>query len=283
VEDTYDKEYVAAKTYGFEKWKDYLLGKEDKVAKSPEWAAVETGIPAREIKALARLWAKKKTMLACGGLGGALCRSAYATEWARMMIYLQAMRVWKNPASTCGPQQGPPLMPTWFPVVPRRHLRRRRNSAAAFIWLPAGCTTSVGSQANNPWAAYPPPADAGMHYQSPVEWHGEASAATRGDAVQNIPKTAAAGHVLEIRQGLHRDHDQYQPLGGCTSIPAYSLLGQPVVFLEEAQYADLLLPACTNGAGTSAVGPSRLYPLLLRLQPTGDRPPEEGHRASGRE
>ena len=31
-------------------------------------------------------------MLACGGLGGALCRSAYATEWARMMVYLQAMR-----------------------------------------------------------------------------------------------------------------------------------------------------------------------------------------------
>ena len=44
--------------------------------------------------ALAREWASKKTMLACGamyGTGGA-CREAYATEWARLMVFLIAMQ-----------------------------------------------------------------------------------------------------------------------------------------------------------------------------------------------
>ena len=52
--------------------------KTDGVPKSPEWAEKESNIPAREIKALAREWASKKTMLAAGGLGGwgGACRSA---------------------------------------------------------------------------------------------------------------------------------------------------------------------------------------------------------------
>ena len=33
------------------------------------------GVPAREIRALAREWAKNKTMLAAGGLGGWWCMS----------------------------------------------------------------------------------------------------------------------------------------------------------------------------------------------------------------
>ena len=129
TEDTYDKEYVAEKTYGFEKWKDYLLGKEDKVAKTPEWAEKESGIPAREIKALAREWAKKKTMLACGGLGGALCRSAYATEWARMMVYLQAMRGMGKPGiGMWTTNQGAPFNARLLlPGLCRgRYLRRRQ-------------------------------------------------------------------------------------------------------------------------------------------------------------
>ena len=35
--------------------------------KTPEWAETESGIPAREIRALAREWGAKKTMLAAGG------------------------------------------------------------------------------------------------------------------------------------------------------------------------------------------------------------------------
>lgn len=100
-EDLFDKEYIEKRTYGFDKWCDYLLGKVDGVPKTPEWAARETGIPSREIKALAREWAHHKTMLAAGGVGGwgGACRAAYGTEWARMMVLLAAMQGMGKPGS----------------------------------------------------------------------------------------------------------------------------------------------------------------------------------------
>jgi trimethylamine-N-oxide reductase (cytochrome c) len=93
-EDLYDKEYVQNRTYGFEKWQEYILGESDGQPKTAEWAEDETGLPARQIKALARLWARKKTMLAAGGVGGwgGACRAAYGTEWSRMMVLLAAMQ-----------------------------------------------------------------------------------------------------------------------------------------------------------------------------------------------
>jgi len=68
AEDLYDKDYVARRTAGFEKWRDYILGKEDGAAKTPEWQEAETGVPAKDIRALARQWGTKKTYLAAGGL-----------------------------------------------------------------------------------------------------------------------------------------------------------------------------------------------------------------------
>ena len=69
-EDTYDKEYIAVHTYRFDAFEDYILGKEDGVPKTPEWAEPECGVPARKIRALAREWAKKRVALAAGGRGG---------------------------------------------------------------------------------------------------------------------------------------------------------------------------------------------------------------------
>ncbi len=41
TEGTYDKEYIATHSYGFEKFEDYVLGKEDGMPKTPEWAVGE--------------------------------------------------------------------------------------------------------------------------------------------------------------------------------------------------------------------------------------------------
>ena len=89
------------RTTGFDEWKDYVLGKTDNVPKTPDWAETECGIPAREIRALAREWGAKKTMLAAGGLGGwgGACRSATGNEWARTMIALAAMQGYGKPGS----------------------------------------------------------------------------------------------------------------------------------------------------------------------------------------
>ena len=111
AEGTYDKEYVAERTTGFDEWKDYVLGKSDNVPKTPEWAEGECGIPARDIRALAREWGAKKVMLAAGGLGGwgGACRSATGNEWARTMVALAAMQGYGKPGvNIWGTSQGAP-------------------------------------------------------------------------------------------------------------------------------------------------------------------------------
>jgi trimethylamine-N-oxide reductase (cytochrome c) len=91
VEDTYDKEYIKTHAIGFEKFKDYVLGKEDGIAKTPEWAATKCGVPSRVIKALARRFAKTRTSIA-HGLGGPYIRGPYSTEPARLEVVLLAMQ-----------------------------------------------------------------------------------------------------------------------------------------------------------------------------------------------
>lgn len=111
-EGLYDKEYVAKRTVGFDKWKDYILGQEDGIQKDPEWQENETGIPAKDIRALAREWGSKKTYLAAGGIigfGGA-CRTATGTDWARGMVCLMGMQGLGKPGINMGGmQQGTPV------------------------------------------------------------------------------------------------------------------------------------------------------------------------------
>lgn len=93
-EGTYDKWFVENRTIGFDEFKKHIMGEEDGTPRTPGWAAEICDIPARDITALAREWAAKKTMLGCGAMYGTAgaCRGAYATEWARLMVYLMAMQ-----------------------------------------------------------------------------------------------------------------------------------------------------------------------------------------------
>lgn len=94
TENTYDKWFVENRTIGFEEFKSHILGKDDGIPRTPQWAAEISDVPAHTILALAREWAAKKTMLATGavyGAGGA-CRAAYATEWSRLMVILISMQ-----------------------------------------------------------------------------------------------------------------------------------------------------------------------------------------------
>ncbi|SLM31710.1 Pyrogallol hydroxytransferase large subunit [Desulfamplus magnetovallimortis] len=117
TEDLYDKEYVALRTTGFEKWRDYILGLEDGIEKTPEWQEKETEVPAREIRALARKWGTRKTYLSPGGLAGfgGACRSATGIEWARSMVCLMAMQGLGKPGINMGGlQQGTPVDTHFF-------------------------------------------------------------------------------------------------------------------------------------------------------------------------
>ena len=96
TEDTYDKQYVDDRTIGFDEFGSPTCSARPTASpRRPEWAAEECGVKARVIRTLAREWASKThRALAAGARGGegGACRDAYGTEWARMMVLLQAMQ-----------------------------------------------------------------------------------------------------------------------------------------------------------------------------------------------
>ena len=91
TEGTYDKDYIATHTYGFDKFAAYVLGEEDGVPKTPRWASEKCGVKPWTIKALARHWAKKTTSILHGN-GGCYIRGPYATEPARLEVMLLGMQ-----------------------------------------------------------------------------------------------------------------------------------------------------------------------------------------------
>jgi anaerobic selenocysteine-containing dehydrogenase len=90
-EDTYDKRFVQTHCHGFEEFKKYVLGEEDGVAKTPEWAERVCGVSVETIKALARAWVKKRTSLAVF-FGGPKIRGPYSSEVARIEAIVLSMQ-----------------------------------------------------------------------------------------------------------------------------------------------------------------------------------------------
>ena len=90
-EGTYDKEYVETHTVGFDKVKAYVMGEEDGVPKTPEWASAKCGVAEWTIKALARDWAKK-TVTIGHYFGGGMIRGPYSHEPARLEVILLGMQ-----------------------------------------------------------------------------------------------------------------------------------------------------------------------------------------------
>ncbi len=91
TEGTCDKEYVATHVVGFDKFEEYVLGKEDGIPKTPEWAEKKTAIPSLTIKGLAREWASRKTTIVHAN-GGPYIRGPYSTEPARLEVILLGMQ-----------------------------------------------------------------------------------------------------------------------------------------------------------------------------------------------
>lgn len=133
-ENTYDEDYLKTHSIGFEPFRRHILGEDDGHPKTPKWAAEECGIPERVIKNLAREWASKKTSLSCGSRGGegGACREAYATEWARMMVLLQAMQGLGKPGCNIwGATMGAPSnQDIYFPGYADPHGRMGTSRAA---------------------------------------------------------------------------------------------------------------------------------------------------------
>ena len=96
AEGTYDKDYIATHTTGFEALEAHVRGDDDGIEKSPAWGEKVTGVPAATIKALAREWATKKTTLSVY-FGGPKIRGTLSHLAARMEAYVLAMQGFGSP------------------------------------------------------------------------------------------------------------------------------------------------------------------------------------------
>jgi len=88
-ENLQDQKFLDTSTIGFDKFREYVAGKEDGVAKTPGWAEAISGIPAGVIEKLAREYATVKPAALLAGIAPG--RTAYGEQYHRIAITLAAM------------------------------------------------------------------------------------------------------------------------------------------------------------------------------------------------
>jgi anaerobic dimethyl sulfoxide reductase subunit A len=88
-ENLQDQHFIDRYTAGFDKFREYVLGLEDGVAKTPQWAEAIGGVKAATIADLARDYACEKTSVLGASFGPG--RSAFGEEYHRMTAALEAI------------------------------------------------------------------------------------------------------------------------------------------------------------------------------------------------
>ena len=242
MEDTYDKDYIATHTMGFEEFKNHILGKDDGLPRTPAWAQEICAVPARDITALAREWASKRTTVSAGarGVESSACRAAYGTEWARLLVLLQAMQGLGKPGVTFwGTSMGPPFNGSFnFPGYSSAGCqlydladRKIKNPVKQRLYR-----TIVPDAILNP----------------PVSWLGETFCGNSLEQ-QFIPFTYPAPDGAEVRM-FYRYGGSFIATMCETNkwVKMYQsprlefVVNQDCWWSGETGFADIILPACTN-------------------------------------
>jgi molybdopterin guanine dinucleotide-containing S/N-oxide reductase-like protein len=239
TEGTYDKKYLATHSVGFEEFKTRILNENH----NPAWATEICDVPEYIIKSLAREWASKRTMLAGGSRGGesGACRQAYGTEWARLMILLQAMQGLGKPGvNIWGTTMGTPYNAAFeFPGYATYGPNFLNNFAKK---------TAVNPVSQKLYRLLIPEAV----LKPPVNWLGETFC---GQSIEQQfkPFTYPAPGYNEVRM-FYRYGGSY--IGTMTETNRYVrmyqspklefVVNQDCWWCTETKLADIILPACTN-------------------------------------
>ena len=254
TEDLYDKAFVESKTKGFDVWKAYILGEDDDgVAKTPEWAAEETGVPAKDIRALARQWGTKKTYLGAGGWGnghGGACRNATGAQWARSLVCLIAMQGIGRPGVNMGNLQwGTPVDTNfYFPGYAEGgmsgDLHHTAMSVELYQRMPQLPSMNTVDQAI-PRLQLPEAIITGK--AEGYIWDGKSIEAQFTKFSYPRPGYSPVrmlykygGSIFGTMSNTNRHVEMYQ------SENLEFVVNQSIWFEGEAKFADVILPACTN-------------------------------------
>ncbi|MFX1531362.1 MAG: molybdopterin-dependent oxidoreductase [Promethearchaeota archaeon] len=89
TENLQDQNFIDKYTVGFDKYKNYILGEEDGIPKTPQWAEEITKVPANTIINLAREYATNKPAALMAGWGPA--RTAMGEQYSRAANVLCAI------------------------------------------------------------------------------------------------------------------------------------------------------------------------------------------------
>ncbi|EGQ8808365.1 trimethylamine-N-oxide reductase 2 [Vibrio parahaemolyticus] len=84
----HDKVFLDKYTAGYDKFEAYLMGEEDGVEKSAEWASQICGVPAKQLELLADIFSKNRTMLMAGW---GMQRQQYGEQRHWMLVTLATM------------------------------------------------------------------------------------------------------------------------------------------------------------------------------------------------
>jgi anaerobic dimethyl sulfoxide reductase subunit A len=226
-EELYDREFVRTHCVGFdaatmpagaegeESYTDYILGRRDGVAKTPEWAEAITGVPRETIERIARAYATTRPAVLYQGYG--MQRRAYGEQVVRAGCALAAI--------------------TGNVGIP--------GGNASGLGLPApdgGCRWTVFPTGENPYGAAIPVA---AWDQAVLRGRdlGRADGVLGKDELDSDIKLiyAVASNCL-INQ--HMNINRSAKLLGDTSLVEF-LVVQDQFMTPTARFADIVLPACT--------------------------------------